>query len=104
MVISCEPDESDDYCLEKPCVIIEITSESTLRKDYMEKSLAYQSIPSLQAYLVVAQDKPQIDMLIRSKEGDWQLQQFDRLEDEVWLPCLDVILKLRVIYDGVSGV
>lgn len=85
-------------------MIIEITSESTLRKDYMEKSLAYQSIPSLQAYLVVAQDKPQIDMLIRSKEGDWQLQQFDRLEDEVWLPCLDVILKLRVIYDGVSGV
>lgn len=74
MVISYEPDELDDYCLEKPCVIIEITSEPTLRKDYIEKSLAYQSISSLQAYLVVAQDKSQIDMLFRSKEGDWQLQ------------------------------
>lgn len=101
MVISCESDESDesdDYCLEKPCLIIEITSESTLRKNYMEKSLAYQSIPSLQAYLVVAQDKPQIDMLIRSKEGDWQLQQFDNLEGEVWLPCLDNLLLVNDVY------
>ncbi len=100
VVISCEDDGLDDYYLEKPCLIIEITSESTLRKDYMEKSLAYQSIPSLQAYLVVAQDKPQIDMLIRSKAGDWQLQQFDSLEDEIRLPCLEMSLKLEHIYAG----
>ncbi|HPY41227.1 MAG TPA: Uma2 family endonuclease [Thiolinea sp.] len=100
VVISCEPDESDDYCLEKPCLIIEITSESTLRKDYMEKSLAYQSISSLQAYLVVAQDKPQIDMLIRSKEGDWQLKQFDNLDGDIWLPCLDTQLEIAAIYSG----
>lgn len=98
VVISCEDDEADDYYLEKPCLIIEVTSESTLRKDYMEKSLAYQSIPSLQAYLVVAQDRPQIDMLIRSKEGDWQLQQFDSLEDQIWLPCLDALLAVSDVY------
>lgn len=101
VVISCEDDGLDDYYLEKPCLIIEITSESTLRKDYMEKSLAYQSIPSLQAYLVVAQDKPQIDMLIRSKAGDWQLQQFDSLEDEIGLPCLDGLLLVSNVYTDV---
>lgn len=98
VVISCEDDESDDYYLEKPCLIVEVTSESTLRKDYMEKSWAYQSIPSLQAYLVVAQDKPQVDMLIRSSEGDWQLQQFDSLEDEIWLPCLESLLLVKDVY------
>lgn len=102
VVISCDSDETDDYFLEKPCLIIEITSESTMRKDYMEKSLAYQSIPSLQAYLVVAQDKPQIDMLVRSKAGEWELKQFDSLESEISLPCLNSILNLFAIYDNVN--
>lgn len=104
VVISCEDDGLDDYYLEKPCLIIEITSESTLRKDYMEKSLAYQSIPSLQAYLVVAQDRPQIDMLIRSKAGDWQLQQFDSLEDEIRLPCLESLLAVSDVYDNIISI
>ncbi|MFM2320789.1 MAG: hypothetical protein RLZZ215_3410 [Pseudomonadota bacterium] len=103
VVISCEDDESNEYYLETPCLIIEVTSDSTLRKDYMEKSLAYQGIPSLQAYLVVAQDKPQIDMLTRSTEGGWQLQQFDRLEDEIYLPCLGCLLLVSEIYAGIEG-
>lgn len=102
VVISCASDETDDYFLEKPCLIIEITSESTMRKDYMEKSLAYQSIPSLQAYLVVAQDRPQIDMLVRSKVGDWELQQFDSLENEILLPCLEKLLLISEIYNRVN--
>ena len=71
IVLSGE-DDGNDYFLENPCLIVEVTSASTLRKDYLEKALSYQSIESLQAYLIVSQDKPQVDMLVRNTEGSWE--------------------------------
>ena len=100
VVVGCAEDESDEYYLEKPCLIVEVSSDSTIRKDYLEKSLAYQSLTSLQAYLIVAQDKPQVDMLVRTTEGGWALQQFERLEDEITLPCPVMTLSLDTIYAG----
>ena len=100
VVVGCTEDESDEYYLDKPCLIVEVSSDSTIRKDYLEKSLAYQSLTSLQAYLIVAQDKPQVDMLVRTTEGGWALQQFERLEDEITLPCPVMTLSLDTIYAG----
>ena len=100
VVVGCAEDESDEYYLDKPCLIVEVSSDSTIRKDYLEKSLAYQSLTSLQAYLIVAQDKPQVDMLVRTTEGGWALQQFERLEDEITLPCPVMTLSLDTIYAG----
>jgi len=87
--------------LEKPCLIVEVASDSTIRKDYMEKSLVYQSIAALQAYLVVAQDRVQVDMLVRLEDGSWGLKKFDRLDDEIELPCLGMVLSVADIYCGV---
>jgi Uma2 family endonuclease len=101
VVLGCDEDSADDYYLEKPCLIIEVTSASTLRKDYLEKALSYQSIASLQAYLIVAQDKPQVDMLVRDDDA-WLLRQFDDAEAVVDLPCLNVSLSLAEIYAGVE--
>ena len=42
--------------LRSPCLIVEVLSESTARIDRREKLLAYQSLPSLQAYLLVEQE------------------------------------------------
>ncbi|MBK8454989.1 MAG: Uma2 family endonuclease [Thiofilum sp.] len=100
VVISCD-DNDDEYYLTNPCIIIEVASDSTIRKDYLEKSLAYQSIPSLQAYLIVAQDKIQIDMLIRDENNEWQLKKLDKAEEQVYFPCLNASLNLAKIYNQV---
>lgn len=102
IVLSCEEDDDNDYFLEKPCLIVEVTSASTLRKDYLEKALSYQSIESLKAYLIVSQDKPQVDVLERNAEGSWELQQYSELDNEITLPCLDMVLTLEQIYSGVK--
>ncbi|WP_020560863.1 Uma2 family endonuclease [Thiofilum flexile] len=102
VVISCE-DNEDDYYLTKPCVIIEVASDSTIRKDYLEKSLAYQSIPSLQAYLIVAQDKMQVDILIRDANNEWQLRKLDKPEESIYFPCLDKHLNINEVYQHVFG-
>lgn len=83
-------------------LIVEVTAAPTLRKDYLEKALSYQSIDSLQAYLIVAQDKPQVDMLFRAEDRSWQLQQFSHLEDELVLPCPDMTLTLAMVYSGIE--
>ena len=98
VVVGCDPNETDEYVLEKPCLIVEVTSDSTLRKDYLEKSLAYQAMPSLQVYLIVAQDKVQVDMLTRASDGSWELQQFNELEAELKLPCPLSVLTAAAIY------
>lgn len=102
VVVSCEEDDDSEYYLEKPCLIVEVTSASTLRKDYLEKALSYQSIDSLQAYLIIAQDKPQIDMLFRGEDRSWRLQQFNQFDDELVLPCPDMRLTLQAIYSGIE--
>ena len=98
--MGCEEDEENDYYLEKPCLIVEVTSASTMRKDYLEKALSYQSIDSLKAYLIVSQDKPQVDMLVRNAESGWDLQQFNDLDDVLELPCLEMPLTLEAVYSG----
>lgn len=101
VVVACDQNEDDEYYLQNPCLIIEVTSATTLRKDYLEKALSYQSIPSLRAYLIVAQDKTQIDMLLRH-EDSWELQQFDQIHDTIDLPCIDMRLSLNDIYAGID--
>lgn len=102
IALSCDDDDENEYFLEKPCLIVEVTSTSTMRKDYLEKALSYQSIDSLQAYLIVAQDKPQVDMLVRNADKSWELQQFSELDNELVLPCLEMPLTLQEIYSGVE--
>lgn len=102
IVLSCEDDNENDFYLENPCLIVEITSASTMRKDYLEKALSYQSIDSLKAYLIVSQDKPQVDMLLRSTEDIWNLKQFNSLDDVLELPCLDTTLTLEAVYSGIN--
>jgi Uma2 family endonuclease len=103
LLVGCEPDDADDYYLEKPCLIVEVLSDSTARKDRTEKLLAYMNIPSLRVYLLVAQDKQQVEMFYREPEGKWWVQSFDEAEAVIELPCVDISVSLADLYQGVSA-
>jgi Uma2 family endonuclease len=102
VIVSCQQDESDDYYLENPCLIVEVTSKSTEWKDYAEKLIAYQKLASLQVYLIVAQDQPLVTMYYRDEETGWEVARFDELEQVLTLPCPDCTLTLADIYEGVD--
>ncbi len=72
-------------------------SEATERIDRREKLLAYQTIPSLQEYLLVAQDKPRIE--IYRHRNDWQPEIIT--EGAVSVECLDVDIPIEAIYEDV---
>jgi Uma2 family endonuclease len=53
-----------------PVLIVEVLSESTEAKDRLEKLVAYQSISSLTEYVLIAQDKMQVEIYLRD-ETNW---------------------------------
>lgn len=72
--VSCE-EENDTYYNTSPCLIVEVLSESTARKDRTEKLLAYQGISSLQEYILCSQDTAHVEVYRRSK--GWQRERFN---------------------------
>lgn len=102
VIVSCGQDEADEYYLEKPCLIVEVTSKTTEWKDYAEKLIAYQKLASLQVYLIVAQDQPLVTLYYRDEESGWEVARFDELEQAIPLPCPEATLTLAAIYEGVD--
>ena len=103
VVVGCEEsDNADDYYLEKPCLIIEVLSPSTEKKDATEKLLAYQDIKSLQAYLMVDQQQCHISLIYRQKNGHWWVKTFTELDDMISLPCPEMEIKVTDIYENIS--
>lgn len=75
--VSCA-EESETYYNTSPCLIVEVLSESTARKDRTEKLLAYQSIKSLQEYVLCSQDSPVVEVYRR--RNTWQRERFSEGE------------------------
>ena len=102
VVVGCEDDEASDYYLEKPCLIVEVLSDSTEKRDRREKLLAYINIPTLKAYLLVAQDQYEVEMFYREPTGSWWVETFSGLESTLTLPCPEMSLSLAEIYEGIE--
>ena len=98
LVLGCDDDDDADYYLTRPCLIIEVLSDTTERIDRREKLLAYQTIPSLEEYILVAQDKRRIEIFRRA--NDWHRE--THTEGVVELDCLETALSLDETYRDVD--
>ena len=102
--IGCgEPIFHDDYqdVLLNPVVVMEVLSPSTEKKDRSTKLLDYQSIASLQDYLLIAQDQPVIEHYSRQADGRWLYQATRGLENSVEIPSIVCRLVLAEVYDRI---
>ena len=82
-----------------PLVLVEVLSPSTEQYDRTTKWGFYAQIPSLQAYVIVSQDSPAVDVYTRDGDG-WRVVRTE--SGEALLPALDAALPLAEIYDGVA--
>lgn len=64
-----ERDDEDPRALRNPVVIIEVLSESTEAYDRGDKFAHYQTLASLQEYILVASDRPRIERFTRRSDG-----------------------------------
>jgi Uma2 family endonuclease len=99
LLLSCDPDDRETYFRTKPCMVVEVLSDSTERIDRREKFLAYTTLPSLQDYLLVSQTRREVWHYRRSL--DWATEVLT--EGDLGLDCLEIRLPLESIYEEIEG-
>jgi len=102
IVITCDPsDQSDEYVIMNPCVIMEVLSKSTASYDKAGKFFKYQRIPSLQQYILVSQYAVAVEYYLRMEDGQWIYTALDSLGDKLVIPSLDIEISLSDLYAAV---
>jgi Uma2 family endonuclease len=81
VVVICQPVAPEAVYLTDPLLIVEVLSEATEGRDRLEKWTAYRALPSLREYVLVAQDRPAVEIYRRTQEG-W---------DQISLTCGEII-------------
>lgn len=99
--VVCDENPDTDHFQDSPTLIFEVLSQSTRRLDQGEKRQGYQSIPSLQSYLLIEQDEPLVVHYRRTKSG-FRRTVFSGLEAVVSIPSLSLELSLAAIYRRIS--
>lgn len=72
LAVVCDPSDDHPYRKDKPCLLVEVLSNSTEKTDRREKLLAYRNIPQLRYYLLVDSRHPRIEYHRRDDVGQWQ--------------------------------
>lgn len=99
VVIDCGFDEDNPLFAGEPTLIIEVLSNSTRHKDLTQKFTDYQKILTLQEYVIVEQDRVQIDIFRRSE--DWQGTRYQS-GDNVTFESIGLTLPIEEIYYRVT--
>ena len=97
-----DPRDASNGTITNPRVVIEVTSPSTERYDRTEKRDHYLKLPSLQAYVLVDQDRPRVEVFMRNSDSRWELDFATGLEATLKIAAIGVEIPLREIYDRVE--
>lgn len=84
-----------------PTLIIEVLSESTEAVDRGKKWKCYQSLKSLQTYVLVAQDRPLVEVY-RRQADDWRYSTIEGMENSLSLEAIGCTLRLAEVYDRIE--
>lgn len=89
-------DEKDQ--LVNPLIIVEIWSPSTDYKDRGIKMREYQSITSLQEYVMISQDEIRVEHFTRQSPNEWLYRAYEQETAQLHLSTIDVSMLLSEIY------
>lgn len=100
LLVTCDGDDPDDYYRNAPIILVEVLSKSTRRHDKSHKRMIYQTIPSLEEYLLIEQDFVEVEVC-RRKDG-WQCRNYF-LGDSFTLDSVDITLDVAELYHRVTN-
>lgn len=96
--IVCQSNPDNDTFQDQPVLIVEVVSESTRRVDEGEKRDHYLSIDSLQAYVLLEQDRPAAVVYHRHADGRFVEAIYEDPNAVLEFAELDVTLSLNELY------
>ena len=87
---------------ESPILIVEVLSPSTTPDDFGAKRQEYLGLPTLDTYLIVAQDSRCVWQWTRGRDGEWPEAALITTEGEVLAGASGAALPLADVYRNVS--
>lgn len=100
VMVVCQQDNDFDYYKQSPVIIVEVLSKLTRKFDKTAKRLKYQSIPTLEAYVLIEQTIGEIEVF-RRKEY-WQSSYY-YLGDAITFESLGITVLVEDIYYQVNN-
>ena len=104
IVVVCGKPEFEDKTADtliNPTVVFLILSPTTERYDRGEKFQHYRALSALQAYILVSQDAPRLEVYTRQPDGGWALAEYVGLDQRLTIPAIGCDVALTDVYDRV---
>jgi Uma2 family endonuclease len=104
LMVCCDPSDDDPRHRERPCLIVEVLSPSSIERDRETKLAAYTNLPWLQAYVMVDPLQPEVEVHVRSQGSGNEAQAWTNpviygAGESFVLPCPDgVVLAVDALY------
>ena len=103
LVVCDEKAYVDEENCKDATVIVEVLSPSTETYDRGLKFLHYQSLPSLQEYVLISQEVLQVEVYHRRiQKQDWIYQALSQPEDALVLSSIDFSCRLAELYESIT--
>lgn len=103
MLIKGEPIYTDKgtTTVTNPVMISEVLSASTQNYDQGDKFTYYRSIPEMQEYILISQQKYHVMQYVKIDSG-WLLSEYETEDATIQLATVDLQLELADLYAGVD--
>jgi Uma2 family endonuclease len=82
-----------------PLLLAEVLSDSSVRRDRVDKRAAYSALQSLQAYLILSQQDIEVD--VYQRDNKWERERHEGLNSEIQLAAMGLRISLRNVYADV---
>lgn len=100
LLVTCDPNDNKKYFKTNPNLIVEVLSDSIETTDKREKRINYQTIDSLQEYVLVSQDEIKVEIYRKDNQGNWTVETLSK-DNDLTLHSVGLTLTMADIYEDV---
>lgn len=99
VMVNCSPTDQNRLYKTEPSLLAEVLSDTSVYRDRVTKYNAYRRLPSLQAYLLLSQEAPRVEVHDRDG-GHWRGREYG-IDDTIELAGPALSIPVREIYGEV---
>ena len=97
LFVRCAAERGDPYFKTDPKLVVEVLSASTQRYDRGDKRIDFQSLASLEEYVLISQDRHLIEVFRRESSG-WTGERIEQAAGVLNLRSIGLEIALRGVY------
>ena len=101
IMVACDPNPVSEFYEDKPILVVEVLSPSTETRDKLEKLAAYGAIVPLKEYIIIAQDRVEVNRYSMENRKALLTQYGDG--DTLEMESINMSIPVKDLYAEVAG-